>query len=220
MESLSWNRTPNRTSSRSQLRHPSARLGDSGVLQQGSHLNPLLDPIVRFDADQDVSCTGATLDSCAIGAMWYKILRPNQTFARRSQCFCSATASCPDHSLSWLLNLSGIAHSRFSRKLRNRLCSLKCCMTWECLSQISFVTRKPHRTHIRIHFPHSGRFVANPDITHVGQCQRVNAPANTFIENHIQSIRRNSSFRALYRKFGSGASGDDCEASSGSKKKS
>jgi hypothetical protein len=163
MESLSWNRTPDRTSSRSQLRHPSPRLGDSGILEQGSHLNPLLDPIVRFDADQDVSCTGATLDSCAIGAMEYKILRPNQNFARRFQCFCSATASCPDHSLSWFLNLSGIAHSRFSMELRNRLSSRKCCMTWECLSQISFLARKPHRTRICIHVPHSGRLVASRD---------------------------------------------------------
>jgi hypothetical protein len=41
----------------------------------------------------------------------------------------------------------------------------------EGLSQISFLARKPDRTRIRIHFPHSGRLVANRDITRVSQCQ-------------------------------------------------
>ena len=39
-------------------------MGDSGVLGQGSHLNLLLDPIVRFDADGGV---GGAMHSREIG---------------------------------------------------------------------------------------------------------------------------------------------------------
>ena len=38
-------------------------------------------------------------------------------------------------------------------------------MTWKCLSQISFLARKPHRTRISVHFLQSGRLVAYPSVS-------------------------------------------------------